>query len=913
MTAAAALSSTNTNGGTERGTRHHALQDEVSVPKSMAEALEWDDPVQALLLLSEVSHIEAVEQAAELQVSIQSFQLALPDLLLSFSKQQQQHPLDAAIACSDSIRQSLSKIASGGSQASQEIRQLEGEKRDLEEHAQAVEAALMLRRNSDQALQALQSQHWHVAAEAVRPWLDWKKDAETEESEVSKRCRAYAGEYCLKQLATAHSRLKESLLQQYEEAVQQGDLRQLGQLTPVLSLVQLEPDAVRLYLQFLKVVLQQEIQKQQQQPQEQQQKDVPPFVAIGRVYNAAVACLRHHLPMVSHCLYKADGDAAVVQLVHVQVEEAVLPLLEQYQVDRQLAAVSSRAHQIYAALEERYTGRQSTVDDGVDVSQNDEADDCGFSTFIGSLSDADSAMEEAARCIQHSESYIRFIQHTCSEVNKARRMRFERVQAQDRLERERQEWNKGKTASSVVDDEKEFEPLYILPDSTPLHLAIAEIGGQYASIERCLLLASMQRAFVSSPDTDPRYYRPISIPSMSRTTNKALQTSLVEACLYAARHGTQRACATGHTLTAGAVANFCSDCLTGVLLEVLSQRAEEAGVALLKPGEGLLVGSAGLFNNASNLIRQGAHSGVVGVRHAKDDFLRRQKVEQDLARACATLNDLEAAAHYSQQLEAVLSETVEKGFAPDKHETEQLRLCVKSLATVTESFRIASNSAVESLESVLKPRLRSIVGEAVGSEASSSTTFMGSSVIGGGKTADRVMARMNYNLDEEAFNLLQVSEGYVTRLCTLLDELLEPLRLYLVPRLWDTLLLSVLGTVSKRLETSLRKCQFTALGALTLDSDIRDILSYTKDRLYSPEYSSNNMAVTRACSPLSRLLQIAKLLSVDDLEDVLDLISSAKRKGNWDLKLEEAKALLSSRIEFESGKVNELLRLPDDD
>jgi len=58
---------------------------------------------------------------------------------------------------------------------------------------------------------------------------------------------------------------------------------------------------------------------------------------------------------------------------------------------------------------------------------------------------------------------------------------------------------------------------------------------------------------------------------------------------------------------------------------------------------------------------------------------------------------------------------------------------------------------------------------------------------------------------------------------------------------------------------------------------------------------------------------MAKLLSVDDLEDVLDLISNAKRKGNWDLKLEEAKALLSSRVEFESAKVNELLRLPDDD
>ncbi len=36
-------------------------------------------------------------------------------------------------------------------------------------------------------------------------------------------------------------------------------------------------------------------------------------------------------------------------------------------------------------------------------------------------------------------------------------------------------------------------------------------------------------------------------------------------------------------------------------------------------------------------------------------------------------------------------------------------------------------------------------------------------------------------------------------------------------------------------------------------------------------------------------------------------------RGQWDLKLEETKALLSARVEFEASKVNVLLRLPDDD
>jgi len=661
--------------------------------------------------------------------------------------------------------------------------------------------------------------------------------------------------------------------------------------------------------------------------------------------------------MVSHCLYKANGDVAVVQLIHVQVEHYVLPLLTEYQSERQLPSVSRHAGRIYAALEERYTANRmtssSSADDDHDGSSgmmvvDEDAEDCGFSVAIGSLPDVDVAMEEVAVCIQHCESYLRFVQHTCLEVNHARHIRYDQAQKVARMERERQAWAAGTTTASSSssgtagseEPDQPYTPLTILPPSTPLHQAVAEVGGQYAVIERCLLLASMQRAFVAS-DADLHYYRPMtvsdaaSISSSSSASaaasaavggnNLALQTVMVDTCLFAARRSTQRAFATGHTGTASAMTNFCVDCLTGVLLEVLSNRAEECGVALLKPGEGLLGGAAGIFH-ATNLIRHagtnvasgvGGAGGVGGGGHRhhlnQDETARKKKETTDrVARACATLNDLEVACHRVRQLENVLSETIDKGYPPDHHDTEQLRMCVKSLRSVAESLIVAANSTVESLESVLTSRIRSIVGEAIGSEGSSSAGFMGTSVMGGGKSGDRMTVRMNYNLDEEAYNLQQLSEGYVIRLCAMLDDLLSPLRIYLAPRLWDTLLCNVLGTIAKRLETSLRKCEFTSLGALALDTDMRDLLSFAKDRLYSPDLSSN-VAITRACPPLARLMQISKLLSVDDLDDVMDLVSSAKRKNNWDLKLEDTKAFLSARVEFDSTKVNEIFRLPADD
>lgn len=885
--------------GDSRQSKPSRLKENVHAPKTMAECLDCDNPAEALQLLAEVAAEAARDKAIQLAEEMREFRIDLPEVLTVLHPD---HGVYTVTACADSINSSLTKIASGGSQASQEIRKLEQEKREMDEHAAAVEIAIMLRKNSDRAAQSFQARAWQDAAEALKPWLQWKDSDENPDPRV----RMYAGEYSLQQLQSTFDSLKRTLLSSYELSVEKGDLQSLGHLTPILTIIHLEHEGLKLYLRFLEGNLQKSIEAAAQEQSHdltkkgQSKSSNPPYIRLAHVFNAAVTALRHHLPMVSHCLYKAEGAPSVLQQIQVQVEEAVLPIIRQYQKDRQLGKVSRNAGHVYAALEDLYTGRGL-----VDVNENSDDDDCGFSSSIGTLVDVNNALEEMALCIQHTESYMRFVYYTCDEVNKARQIRFEQAQQQSRIERERLEWTTGQRAMPL--SEESFKPMQILPNPTPLVATIAELGGQYASIERCLLLATMQRAFSSSDTTDPRSYRPISLTSdyNGSVPERALQTTLIEACLFAARRASQRAFATGHTGTSSAMTNFCVECLRDVLLVVLARRAEDFGVSKLKPGEGLITGSANLFNNASNLIRHGAQA----TAQPKDEIVRRRKIEEGIARACAMLNDLEVAIHHISQFESLLNDSIDKGFPPETHDTEQLRLCVKSFGSVSDSFRMASDSVIEAFESVLKSRIRSIVTDAVGSDANSSAFMGASSVMGGGKGADKMMVRMNYDLDEESYNLAQASEGYIARLCHLLDELLLTLKQYLAPRLWDNLLLSIIGTTCKRLEASLRRCQYTALGAIAMDSDMRDLLSYTKERLNSSDFSSN-LAITRSCPSLSRLLQIAKLLSVDDLDDVLDLINSSKRKGNWDLKLDDAKAFLCTRVEFEAAKVNELLRLP---
>ena len=97
---------------------------------------------------------------------------------------------------------------------------------------------------------------------------------------------------------------------------------------------------------------------------------------------------------------------------------------------------------------------------------------------------------------------------------------------------------------------------------------------------------------------------------------------------------------------------------------------------------------------------------------------------------------------------------------------------------------------------------------------------------------------------------------------------------------------------------------------MALDSDVRYFINFAKLRFESSEFASN-VSLFKACNPLSRLAQISLLMNVDDLDDALDLISSSKRKNMWDLSLNDAKAFLNLRVDFEGRQVNELLKMSD--
>ena len=928
------------------------------------------------------------------------------------------HALTHATLATESILSSLSKIASGGSAASSEMRALEHERQQLDAEALDIEHALSIREGCIRSSDSLMGRRYADAAQAVSDVNSILNGTNTKSygCKATQRALDLAGVEAI----NAHNKtvevLKRAIGERYENAVQNGDVVGLSELTPLLGMLDMAELGVKLYLQYSQGVLCQQMElnvggeastnidvnnmpreegmsraamRRRLEEQQRAQRNMNVPMKLARIYNAAVTHLRHHLPMVAYALGEADGDAALVQLVHVEAEKRSVDILRDYMTEKELGRTVRRAEVVAGKMEDRYSGSSTNSSSGGLVGgSHDEMDglfgmdekniksiansimglsgggelmqsndivtrriaaqreDCGFTIEVGNLSDVDAALEEWALVMQHTESYERFIRHAVEEVIKARKLRKEQKLEEKRRLKEMEEARKrdnesssssgllaspsGKKKTLVVDDDDVDvdDRIEILPPHTALNEVAAEIGGYYSSLERCLLLAGMQRAFIHANFPDDSTFTPVAIGNANNTYSvagsRALQTNLVEECLFAARRSTLRAFATGHTGTASAAANVCVDVLGRVLLDVLTRRAE-LGASLLKPGEGLLDGQSGLGQAAISFAKTTAGKGLRGVQGAaaragakvgdtneETAQQMRQRTLLGVARAAANFNDLEVVADYTKRLEGNFLKEIDAGY-PRGHDTEQLRMCVKGLGDVGKSFSDASSRSMEELIATLMPRARQIVNESVGHESASTSAasnFLGTPVLTGGSTAVASTV-LDYNLDDAAFELSQISEGYMGGMCSSLDELIEPLRVHLMPKLADDLVIGLLGGVSKRLEAAIRKSRFTPLGAISLDSDIRYFMNFAKDRIDSPELKSN-VTLCKACPPLARLNQITLLMNVDDLEDALDLISVSKRKGNWDLKLDDAKTLLSLRVDFEGSKVNDLLQIDEE-
>lgn len=936
---------------------------------TMSDCLKESSPIESLMMLSSTCEAQAIHYARELleKTSTSSDSSKknswknenipksfLNEMIYYKNKQIQESEEDdkkyvnklplssipqttnitTSIACAESISTSLSKIALGGSRASKEMRGLEKQRLDINVQINNTEQALKLRSLATLSTQALNVHRYEDAAKQIKMYKEMKFEGISDETlDLAGRSTT------ITQLDRNEGVVQDAVLHLYEEAVKEGNVAKLSHYTPLLGILSLAEKGVGLYLRYVQKIITDSLNNTNRNTEAvQQEGKVNEAVVnnndntckkLANIFNVGVMVLRHHLPMVASALGDADGDAALVQLVHLEVEKRSVQLLSEYSTFHSLKDKDEKASNVISRMEEKYVHGNGLEHENLDLilfKQNDMesdknknldvVDDCGFTNALGSLSSLDSSLDEVALILQHTESYERFIRHAVAEVNNARELR-KKVKEQ-RLIRQKQSDDK---------EEEEGTPtstLEILPKMTLLNDVVAEFGGHYSGLEHVLLMGSIQRALISQNKKheyhdDHDLFTLVVLQSSDNQGGeavgcKALQTSLVEECFYAAQRSTIRAFATGHSGTASAAANFCADVIGRTLLQAFIRKANASTTALkslLVSGFGSLLSQATAMAVKKNMR---VMSGATSSTSHENESMEKYRVDMAISKACAYFNDLEVAMEYTKRLETQFLTEIQTSYPPNDPNTEQLRTCIKQLGPVIESYKTASIRNMEQFGTIILPKVRAIVNEAVGLDAGSAGSgFMGAVVGGSGVTSTPVsQIRMNYDLDDEGYELAQVTEGYMSRLCTSLEELIQPLRIYLMPQLSDILMIEVIGAAAKRLESALRRIHFSIVGAISFDADIRYFVSYAKKCLTNAQYASN-ISLYKSCMPLARLSQIALLMNVDDLDDVLDLIATSKRKSNWDLKIEDAKAFLNLRVDFEGKKVNELLRISEEE
>jgi len=407
------------------------------------------------------------------------------------------------------------------------MRQLERERQRLDAEAIDVESALAIREGTSRGGDSLLGRRYADAARAVsdvNAILDGRGGG-AGGGPATDRARELAGSDALGAHARTAEVLRRAIGERYEAAVQNGDVAGLSELTPLLGMLDMAEMGVRLYLQYSQSVLCRQMdadlevddpssgaadsadmanvpreegmsraamRRRAEEQRRLRKNDASVPSRLARIYNAAVTHLRHHLPMVAYALGDADGDAALVQLVHVEAEKRVVDVLREHMAERELGRTVRRAESVAAKVENRYTGGGGGgrggggagggggggggADDGLfgmddanianvimglgaggdaalDVASRRNAaqrEDCGFTIEVGNLSDVDSSLEEWALIMQHTESYERFVRHAVEEVLKARKLRKAQKREEGRRLKEMADARNGDADSSTM-------------------------------------------------------------------------------------------------------------------------------------------------------------------------------------------------------------------------------------------------------------------------------------------------------------------------------------------------------------------------------------------------------------------------------------------------------------------------------
>ncbi|RHY26428.1 hypothetical protein DYB32_007619 [Aphanomyces invadans] len=382
-------------------------------------------------------------------------------------------------------------------------------------------------------------------------------------------------------------------------------------------------------------------------------------------------------------------------------------------------------------------------------------------------------------------------------------------------------------------------------NASALNQCVQDLAGYYCSLEEQSLLYAAKKA--------------LALEEMRSVVLEGDQlvplSSIVDEIFYVARLSGARALATGHVDSACGVLNVIATLVQATVGDVFKSRVQN-----------VLKDSTGVFG--------GAALGLL-----------------------ATLNPKQLRDHMANQLQATLGKKVPGGYLSSPP-TSNPRTSTTNAAIATQP---KGASGATGMTLVMRRSFMPLLGlEETASEYKALLSTYHDTVIQSmfqpkvASTVAPLFKRISYDLTEVQFTANEANDPFVHALVQAVATWVEPFEAHLSRTNFATLMEGAADVVVDTVSAMVWTKSFNQLGALQLEKEVRVLAGYFGAKCHHS---------TRHDQTFASLRQTVLVLTVDSLDDIVDVVGRPTKGVEWKVPKERVTDLLHLRVEFSTAAV----------
>ncbi|OAY65563.1 Conserved oligomeric Golgi complex subunit 4 [Ananas comosus] len=232
-----------------------------------------------------------------------------------------------------------------------------------------------------------------------------------------------------------------------------------------------------------------------------------------------------------------------------------------------------------------------------------------------------------------------------------------------------------------------------------------------------------------------------------------------------------------------------------------------------------------------------------------------QKTGMEIATA---LNNIDVSAEYVLKLRHGIEQCAEA--FPALADREKVKSCLSELAEISNTFKKIPNAGMEQLVATVTPCTRPILD---------------------------TVATISYELNDGEYGENEVNDPWVQKLLLAVESNMAWLQPTMTSNIYDSFVHLVIDFIVKRLEVIMMQKQFSLLGGLQLDKEVRALINHFSEMSQRPVRDM-----------FSRLSQISTILNFERVSEILDFWGENAGHLTWLLTPAEVRRVLGLRIDF---------------